>query len=180
MGAGHVILWTEEAVATLRKLHTEGLSAAQIARHLGNGCTRNAVIGKLHRLGMSRTPEAASITISLANSSRAAAKAKPAAPAKPRIGIAGRGATFEQAPDAPMPKLREVAATGEPARIMDAHFGGCRWPISDPGRGFMDETRFCCGPRRPGGNYCAEHHAIGWVKPPKTAHELARSLRRFA
>jgi len=179
MGSAHVTMWTEETVAILRKHHAEGLSASQIARQIGNGCTRNAVIGKLHRLGMVRTPDAKSITISLANSSRARA-AKPGEPSRPRIGIAGRGATYEQAPDVPMPKLRDAAATGEPARIMDAHFGGCRWPINDPGKGFMDETRFCCGKRKDGSNYCAAHHAIGWVKPPKTANELARSLRRFA
>lgn len=43
--------WTEERVALLRKLWAEGLSASQIAKQLG-GVTRNAVIGKVHRLGM--------------------------------------------------------------------------------------------------------------------------------
>src|ERR1700742_3151032 len=44
--------WTEERVATLKKLWLEGLSASQIAKQLG-GVTRNAVIGKVHRLGLS-------------------------------------------------------------------------------------------------------------------------------
>ena len=44
--------WTEERVEQLRTLWTEGLSASQIARVLG-GVTRNAVIGKVHRLGLS-------------------------------------------------------------------------------------------------------------------------------
>ena len=43
--------WTEERVSLLRKLWTEGLSASQIAKQLG-GVTRNAVIGKVHRLGL--------------------------------------------------------------------------------------------------------------------------------
>ena len=44
--------WTEERVETLKKLWTEGHSASQIANQLG-GVTRNAVIGKVHRLGLS-------------------------------------------------------------------------------------------------------------------------------
>ena len=43
--------WSEERVALLRKLWAEGLSASQIAKQLG-GVTRNAVIGKVHRLGL--------------------------------------------------------------------------------------------------------------------------------
>lgn len=44
-------MWTDEREATLRKLWAEGLSASEIAKHLG-GVTRNAVIGKVHRLGL--------------------------------------------------------------------------------------------------------------------------------
>src|SRR4051794_16711890 len=44
--------WTEERVGLLKKLWLEGLSASQIAKQLG-GVTRNAVIGKVHRLGLS-------------------------------------------------------------------------------------------------------------------------------
>src|SRR5437764_6386009 len=43
--------WTDERVETLKKLWLEGLSASQIAKQLG-GVTRNAVIGKVHRLGL--------------------------------------------------------------------------------------------------------------------------------
>src|SRR3569832_30117 len=44
--------WTDERVELLKKLWQEGLSASQIAKQLG-GVTRNAVIGKVHRLGLS-------------------------------------------------------------------------------------------------------------------------------
>ena len=44
-------MWTEERVELLRKLWAEGLSASQIAGRLGE-VTRNAVIGKVHRLGL--------------------------------------------------------------------------------------------------------------------------------
>src|SRR5437899_1237256 len=45
-------MWTDERVDQLKTLWTEGLSASQIARVLGEGITRNAVIGKVHRLGL--------------------------------------------------------------------------------------------------------------------------------
>src|SRR4028118_2052185 len=44
--------WTDERVETLRRMWAEGASASQIAKELG-GVTRNAVIGKVHRLGLS-------------------------------------------------------------------------------------------------------------------------------
>ena len=52
--------WTDERVELLKKLWQDGLSASQIAKQLG-GVTRNAVIGKVHRLGLSgrATPSAA-------------------------------------------------------------------------------------------------------------------------
>jgi GcrA cell cycle regulator len=47
-------VWTDEHVAGLKRMHTEGLSASKIAKTLGHGCTRNALIGKVHRLKLSR------------------------------------------------------------------------------------------------------------------------------
>ena len=48
--------WTDERVETLKRMWAEGLSASQIAKDLG-GVTRNAVIGKVHRLGLSNRAE---------------------------------------------------------------------------------------------------------------------------
>ena len=49
--------WTEERVELLTKLWTDGLSAATIARELGMSVTRNAVIGKVHRIGLGNRPK---------------------------------------------------------------------------------------------------------------------------
>ena len=51
--------WTDERVELLKKLWSDGLSASQIAAELG-GITRNAVIGKVHRLGLSGRAKSAS------------------------------------------------------------------------------------------------------------------------
>ena len=69
--------WTDERVETLKRMWGEGQSASQIAKELG-GVTRNAVIGKVHRLGLSN--RAGSGTAAPAKS---APKEKAAAPSKP-------------------------------------------------------------------------------------------------
>ena len=51
--------WTDERVETLKRMWAEGQSASQIAKELG-GVTRNAVIGKVHRLGLSNRVTGAS------------------------------------------------------------------------------------------------------------------------
>ena len=62
--------WTEGRVETLKSLWLDGLSASEVARRLGGGLTRNAVIGKLHRLGVRRG---------------AGVPSRPADPATPRV-----------------------------------------------------------------------------------------------
>src|SRR5210317_2182240 len=69
--------WTDERVELLKKMWGEGQSASQIAKELG-GVTRNAVIGKVHRLGLSNRT--------------APAKAKEAAPAKEKAPAAAKPA----------------------------------------------------------------------------------------
>ena len=48
--------WTDDRVETLKRMWSEGQSASAIAKELG-GVTRNAVIGKVHRLGLSNRTE---------------------------------------------------------------------------------------------------------------------------
>jgi GcrA cell cycle regulator len=91
--------WTEERIERLKKMWHDGATASQIADELG-GVSRNAVIGKAHRLGLEQRPspvkpgeekekKAASVT---------AAAAKPAASAQPAI---GRSAPSPGAPAQP-------------------------------------------------------------------------------
>src|ERR1700760_4682481 len=78
--------WTDERVETLKKLWLDGLSASQIAKQLG-GVTRNAVIGKVHRLGLSgrATPSQPQRTVFKApRAPRPASTSSSAAPAPRR------------------------------------------------------------------------------------------------
>lgn len=88
--------WTDERVELLKKMWGEGQSASQIAKELG-GVTRNAVIGKVHRLGLSNRAGSAT------PAKPAASKAKPAA--KPKEDVAA----------APKPKAKPEAKPAEPA-----------------------------------------------------------------
>ena len=68
--------WTDERVEVLKKMWGEGQSASIIAKALG-GVTRNAVIGKVHRLGLSNR--------ATSTSSKSSAKSKTSSNAKPTI-----------------------------------------------------------------------------------------------
>jgi GcrA cell cycle regulator len=80
--------WTDERVETLKKMWAEGQSASQIAKELG-GVTRNAVIGKVHRLGLSNRAGAGPVPgpipspVTNGSSLSDAAPAKPASPERP-------------------------------------------------------------------------------------------------
>ncbi|HEY9235306.1 MAG TPA: GcrA family cell cycle regulator, partial [Phenylobacterium sp.] len=86
--------WTDERVESLKKLWQDGLSASQIAKQLG-GVTRNAVIGKVHRLGLS-------------------GRAAPSKPARP-VFKAPRPARPVAAPAAPRRIQEPVVATAAAA-----------------------------------------------------------------
>ena len=76
--------WTDERVETLKKMWGEGQSASQIAKELG-GVTRNAVIGKVHRLGLSnRAGSGGSASKAAPKEKPAAAAAKPVAKPAPK------------------------------------------------------------------------------------------------
>ena len=97
--------WTDERIETLKKMWTDGKSASQIAKELG-GVTRNAVIGKVHRLGLSNRSAPAA-----AAPAKPAAKEKPAeaapAPEKPETVEAAPVETKAE-PEAPVAKVAPI------------------------------------------------------------------------
>ena len=162
---GTKLSWTEERVELLKRLWGEGLSASQIAARLGMGVTRNAVIGKVHRLNLSGRAQQPRSTA-------------PRAPRKQREpSLAGRGNGMPSMPtagsNALKPMLRAEVAPRQaalpepkPVRLVDISKGGritilhlsektCKWPIGDPGN---EEFCFCGHDPRSGSPYC-EYHA---------------------
>ena len=148
--------WTDERVELLKKLWADGLSASQIAAELG-GITRNAVIGKVHRLGLSGRAKT--------TSNAAPRPRKPRAPSHPSMVFRMHGNTalapmrmpdFDIEPMAEivtMPLLEPVSS--ERVSIMELRECMCRWPIGDP----QDESFHFCGRDKAAGiSYC-DHHA---------------------
>ena len=102
--------WTDERVELLKKMWGEGQSASQIAKELG-GVTRNAVIGKVHRLGLSNRAGAAPAPTA-APAVETAAPAKPEVKAKP----APKPAEVKPrpAPAKPAPRVEAEESAPEP------------------------------------------------------------------
>ncbi|MGB0922045.1 MAG: GcrA family cell cycle regulator [Alphaproteobacteria bacterium] len=175
--------WTEDRVELLKKLWGDGYSASQIAAQLGE-VTRNAVIGKAHRLGLSGRQS----TRPAASRGGAAAQKKatptPSPARRPQVGASSSGAQAgvsavsqtvisrsgaarkldiaasldTQAADdlaiAPM-SLRVIDGTrGGTVSLLDLKERMCKWPIGDPGD---DNFRFCGGKATPGQPYCDDH-----------------------
>ena len=144
--------WTSERIQSLIALWNEGLTTSEIGRRLG--ITKNAVVGKVHRLGLKK-------------------RASP---------IRSRGITTQRAPqparsetrapqpassEAPRPSADVVAAppvrkrTG-PVVLLDALKPGmCSWPIGEPG---TESFHFCAEDIVPERPYCLEHCEKAYVK----------------
>jgi GcrA cell cycle regulator len=163
--------WTDERVETLKKLWLDGLSASQIAKQLG-GVTRNAVIGKVHRLGLSGRAAPS-------HPSRPAFKAP--RPPRPISMPAPRARSLEPRPHA-VPAARPAPFVELPGTATVLTLGAhmCKWPIGDPS---SSDFTFCG--RRAGdeGPYCVDHARLAYQPPAgkkKTSvAELTRSLRRY-
>jgi GcrA cell cycle regulator len=105
--------WTDERVETLKKMWAEGQSASQIAKELG-GVTRNAVIGKVHRLGLSNRVGAGNGRDDGDEAEAPAAAAPVAAPPPPRVEpVAPRAEPPRAADPAPAAAPRAPAAAPE-------------------------------------------------------------------
>lgn len=165
--------WTDERVELLKKLWQDGLSASQIAKQLG-GVTRNAVIGKVHRLGLSGRAAPSKPARPVFKAPRPARQA--AAPAAPRR-ISPPPLAAAAPP--PQPPVRYVEEAPGAATVLTLGAHMCKWPIGDPS---SDDFTFC-GRRASEGPYCVEHARVAYqpaqAKKRSGANELARSLRRY-
>lgn len=168
--------WTDERVELLKKRWAEGQSASQIAAELG-GVTRNAVIGKVHRLGLSGRAKAAPSSVSRMRPKPSTAVAqqqrRPQATA-PRTasssyGVQGNAALAMSHAPAPRPTpaprvmpvevIESAPLTCERVTIMELKENMCRWPLGDPSQ---PEFRFCGGRSTPGAAYCPHHSQIAY------------------
>jgi len=132
--------WTDERVAVLKKLWGEGKTAAEIASTLG-GVTRNAVIGKAHRLKLSN-------------------RMSPIPPAKK---VSAKAPANTSTPPAPPPKRPKIKASdiprGQGLSLLELKPNMCRWPSGDPRE---EDFGFCGGRCAAGLPYCEDHARIAY------------------
>jgi GcrA cell cycle regulator len=175
--------WTDERVELLRKLWNQGLSASQIAAELNHGITRNAVIGKVHRLGLSgraKTPSAPSsrprkvtrapshpLTHTSGRSSTTGSYSSASAGGGGGGGVRGNLALAASAATMLSPVIdydvqpfeEVVVPMSERITIMELRETTCRWPFGDPA---STDFRFCGGNSPVGTPYCAFHSRIAY------------------
>ena len=168
--------WTDDVIGRLKALWTEGHSTAEIGRRLG--MSKNAVVGKAHRLALAarpspirrgapsdapRRPSIRRVTGPTLPTMAAPAAALPERPVLERPVPARAFAPVREAPPPaprspvpdPVPPLRAVS------RAPGGRLVACCWPIGEPGtRSF----RFCDDESLPGKPYCATHAAVAYVR----------------
>lgn len=136
--------WNTERVSVLVNLWAAGLSASAIAHTLG-GVSRNAVIGKVHRLELAKR----------------ASRARPARGPRAFHAHTRNYSSRKPAPPTVIPELSLPPVAQPTIRELTAHH--CRWPEGDPKKpGFY----FCGRAPLPGKPYCPHHHGH--------AHQLIR------
>ena len=174
--------WADETMIRLRELWAEGHSTAEIGRRLG--VSKNAVVGKAHRLDLSARPspirrEGETLQLRRAILRRlegptlpplpctaalppvtppAPPPVRPAAP-PPRAPLTAPAPVVPPRPvvaSPPPPRLQAVPAARPYGRVVT-----CCWPIGDPG---TREFHFCDDPSEPGKPYCEEHAKLAYVK----------------
>jgi GcrA cell cycle regulator len=161
--------WTEERVALLTRLWNEGHTATQIADQFGD-ITRNAVIGKVHRLGLSG--RAAETRFRAARIRMRPRNQKPRGGAGTAFPVQGNAALKADTGPAPAwpaptparrPNLRPVeqpeTEAGPAIGLLDLKENSCRWPIGEPDQpGFG----FCGCHKAEHGPYCERHAAMAF------------------
>ncbi|MEL6120551.1 MAG: GcrA family cell cycle regulator [Pseudomonadota bacterium] len=177
--------WSDERVEKLKKMWGEGQSASQIAKELG-GVTRNAVIGKVHRLGLSNRNGGGGTSSD--GGTKAKAKPVPKAKAAPKPAPTASEAKqpAQDASSAPVSRMKPIIPAGQPLppqpslneidpealakvnevekkakklSLMELTERTCKWPVGDPA---TDDFWFCGLPVQSGKPYCEAHVGVAF------------------
>ena len=160
--------WTDERVELLKKLWADGLSASQIAAQLG-GVSRNAVIGKVHRLKLSsrgrataspaRQKKTQQTASSVKSSSRSATVSRSMTTS---IGATALQAQFDVEPIARhvlRPVENVVVPISRRLQLIQLNERTCKWPNGDP---LTEDFHFCGNDSAETGPYCNYHARIAF------------------
>ena len=154
--------WTEERIEVLKRLWADGLSASQIASRL-SGVTRNAVIGKVHRLGLAGRATTSRMHSHRPRSRLGSSKRGRKNRLTPLGNPAFRALYLPEAEPYVSPLVELVIPLAERKTLQTLTECSCRWPIGDPQHA---EFHFCGKSKVPGLPYC-EFHARRAFQPPQ-------------
>ena len=179
--------WTDDRVEILKKLWVEGQSASQIAKELG-GVTRNAVIGKVHRLGLSNRATSSSSpksnaksktsvksmsdTKRVSNKTSASKVTSANSPSEPRSNVTSlrrqiipagqplppQPSANEISPEA-LARVSEIEKKAKKLSLLELTERTCKWPVGDPA---TEEFWFCGLPSQAGKPYCEAHVGVAF------------------
>ena len=169
-----VLTWSDDRVEQLKKLWEAGLSASQIAAERGN-VTRNAVIGKVHRLGLSGRAKSPATA--------APRQRKAARPAQPMMRVArpvARGNTalaqvFEVEAEPDPVAFDNVVPMNQRLSLLELNEATCHWPVGDPS---SPDFFFCGGKALAGLPYCAQHSRVAYQPAADRRRQPAKSSPR--
>jgi GcrA cell cycle regulator len=151
--------WTEETIVRLRVLWDEGHSTAEIGRRMG--VSKNAVVGKAHRLSLPARPSPIRREgESTGRRRRPRRTSGPTLPALPTVSLPSLAAPEPAPARMPQPERPVLRAVPDAPRPT-GRVSPCCWPLGEPG---TKTFRFCDGASVPGKPYCEEHAAVAYVK----------------
>jgi GcrA cell cycle regulator len=154
--------WTDDRVELLKKLWADGLSASQIAGELG-GITRNAVIGKVHRLGLSGRAKAPSSSVPRPRKPRAQTQMFRSARPMMRGNTAlATMPSYDYDPEPEPQPIENIIPLGQRCSILELNEDKCHWPIGDPGQA---DFYFCGGKTSTNTPYCGYHARVAYQPP---------------
>ena len=162
--------WTDERIAILKKLWKDGKSAAEIAKTLSKGVTRNAVIGKAHRMGLSGRPSPIKKSTSKSGKKSAKSSKKKINEVKrdkKLIAPSSKGklaTSSKETTKSGKSKKEDLPPSGG-VSLLDLTERMCKWPIGDP----REEDFTFCGRNSDGGTpYCPTHAAMAYQSSSRT------------
>lgn len=173
--------WTDERVERLKKLWADGLSASQIAAQLG-GVSRNAVIGKVHRLNLpGRAKSGGQATVRTKRTTAAprapnyAGRTASTQTARP-VGRSSGGAALKQDLDVvaseevdTRPVDDVVVPISRRLTLVELSERTCKWPVGDP---LQDDFHFCGNDSGDASPYCGYHAKLAFQ--PSSERKRAR------
>lgn len=166
--------WTDERIELLKQYWKQGLSSSRVAGLLG-GVSRNSVIGKIHRLGLSGRSASSRLSDDQRAAARAARKARAERKVKQQQAArpAARASAVLFAVE-PITPVEEIVVPLHRRRTVETIGDAeCRWPIGDPQEpGF----HFCGGAKVAGLPYCGTHSRRAF-QPPNVRRPVAGHFR---